>query len=776
MTCSTSRFVSMAFSTDSKYFIGQSGAPDYILFYWMWEKQKIMAMVKTTVAANPVNQVSLNPYDNTQICVSGNGVFKLFQKLETHNLLSHAWVSEDRVIAGTEAGRLMVFESGDLRWDMCVSTKTTIAKGNDEESLPQLPRVTVITAYSKGFACLAGPGTVCLFERTDDKDNYRKTREIRIPPDQCRHEPSQAEQQQIVSLVISLSEETVVTSTDIITLSSAEISKGEQAQFEFLSYSFHSLSITGLSIQCLAKVFGPLELCDLLPHFRMLSHFSSMAVRSCWILAGTGTRCRTRRSRASQTCLMGDVSGEYMQAMEELGHFQLPGINQVMLELKMRVEEMKMENEYQLRLNNEDIKEMSAKFVEQIRVAQDQETAWSNNNKAEQLKLEQHGQVDWGQQGVIMSGIPGCQEESRIKGREFEESRKQMEEDGDREIQDIRIRYERWLKDERETNMRMKGDTSIMKKNSLQKNIDDRSMEKEKMKTELLAHQMCLERDILALKKEIQERDDTIQDKEKCIYDLKKKNQELGKFKFALDYKIKELKKQIEPRENDIKEMKEQTHEMEQELDTFHKKNAQQELDIAELKLKLTTTDKEMHKGLQKVRDVEALVRRFKTDLHNCVGFTQEPKRLKDSITDLYGRYVQKSDVVDIVGVDAEVQREYARHREHLERNVASLKRKLAKDGVVHHADNVKIMQENATLIKEINDLRKELRLVRSQVHDYKTLLSPRADPSNMVVRLNQEGDRIVQLQRLEIHRLREEIHPYRPPSTAKLPSLQINS
>ena len=40
---------------------------------------------------------------------------------------------------------------------------------------------------------------------------------------------------------------------------------------------------------------------------------------------------------------------------------------------------------------------------------------------------------------------------------------------------------------------------------------------------------------------------------EKRIYDLKKKNQELEKFKFVLDYKIKELKKQIEPRENDIK-------------------------------------------------------------------------------------------------------------------------------------------------------------------------------------------------------------------------------
>ena len=43
----------------------------------------------------------------------------------------------------------------------------------------------------------------------------------------------------------------------------------------------------------------------------MLVHSSSMAVRSCWILVGTGTRCRIRRSSTSQTCSMGDMSGEY---------------------------------------------------------------------------------------------------------------------------------------------------------------------------------------------------------------------------------------------------------------------------------------------------------------------------------------------------------------------------------------------------------------------------------------------------------------------------------
>lgn len=53
---------------------------------------------------------------------------------------------------------------------------------------------------------------------------------------------------------------------------------------------------------------------------------------------------------------------------------------------------------------------------------------------------------------------------------------------------------------------------------------------------------------------------------EKRIYDLKKKNQELEKFKFVLDYKIKELKKQIEPRENEIKVMKEQIQEVRSHL------------------------------------------------------------------------------------------------------------------------------------------------------------------------------------------------------------------
>ena len=56
------------------------------------------------------------------------------------------------------------------------------------------------------------------------------------------------------------------------------------------------------------------------------------------------------------------------------------------------------------------------------------------------------------------------------------------------------------------------------------------------------------------------ERDELIQDKEKRVYDLKKKNQELEKFKFVFDYRIKDLKRQVEPRENHISEMTTSIH------------------------------------------------------------------------------------------------------------------------------------------------------------------------------------------------------------------------
>lgn len=43
-----------------------------------------------------------------------------------------------------------------------------------------MPQVFATAAYSKGFACSAGPGRVLLFEKMEEKDFYRESREIRV--------------------------------------------------------------------------------------------------------------------------------------------------------------------------------------------------------------------------------------------------------------------------------------------------------------------------------------------------------------------------------------------------------------------------------------------------------------------------------------------------------------------------------------------------------------------------------------------------------------------
>lgn len=84
-----------------------------------------------------------------QLCVSGAGVFKLFRysegalkqssfpKVESVNFLCHAWVTEERVIAGTDTGRLLVFDSGDLRREISTASKAAPEQSDRSEVGPR---------------------------------------------------------------------------------------------------------------------------------------------------------------------------------------------------------------------------------------------------------------------------------------------------------------------------------------------------------------------------------------------------------------------------------------------------------------------------------------------------------------------------------------------------------------------------------------------------------------------------------------------------------------
>lgn len=46
------------------------------------------------------------------------------------------------------------------------------------------------------------------------------------------------------------------------------------------------------------------------------------------------------------------------------------------------------------------------------------------------------------------------------------------------------------------------------------------------------------------------------------------------------------------------------------------------------------------------VKDLETHLQRLKSDLHNCVGFIQEPMKLRDSVQMIYSRYVPQANGV----------------------------------------------------------------------------------------------------------------------------------
>ena len=160
----SSEVVSITFSSDSKYLLAQGGAPDYILIYWSWEKGKVMANVEVkpsigALAHVTVNQVSFNPQDNTQICASGYGLFKMFRYAESGlrstlslrqeqlNFTCHCWVSDDRILAGTDQGKLFLIQNGEILHEVKLDERVSLATGIDPSTQSE---VKCLVPYSRG--------------------------------------------------------------------------------------------------------------------------------------------------------------------------------------------------------------------------------------------------------------------------------------------------------------------------------------------------------------------------------------------------------------------------------------------------------------------------------------------------------------------------------------------------------------------------------------------------------------------------------------------------
>eukprot|EP01065_Artemidia_motanka_P053300 TRINITY_DN985_c0_g1_i1.p1 TRINITY_DN985_c0_g1~~TRINITY_DN985_c0_g1_i1.p1 ORF type:complete len:1217 (+),score=514.48 TRINITY_DN985_c0_g1_i1:99-3749(+) len=432
---------------------------------------------------------------------------------------------------------------------------------------------------------------------------------------------------------------------------------------------------------------------------------------------------------------------------------------------KHRQEIAKLEADYQAKIQAaEDEKNRLQSQLEQEK-SKFQEQLLAKEQQLEKTKKE----MDENFQELLSQEREMCESlraQERDLEKEHTEIRKQLEKDTDDEIEEIKDKYEKRLQTERDHFLQLKGENGIMRKKftSLQKDIADKDDEfrglMDQMKV-LEVKTAKLDQDIEQLKSEIKDRDETIGDKEKRIYDLKKKNQELEKFKFVLDFKIRELKSQIEPRQDEIAQAKQRIKEMDGDLEKYHQHNLNLRSNIDELRKRIEKQQQYIHLLSNKLKDSNTYRDRVRNDLSELVQKIQEPKLLAASVGALYRKYV-RSLVSRGPQIDEGLLTEYNRQRDFLEKTVDSLKRKLIKDADAHKGESNRIMNENVQLIREINELRKEIKVIRTQTPaDKGAAASQRQGQAGMASAENTQdliARKEVEMQRTEMARLRAKI------------------
>ncbi|XP_044252622.1 cilia- and flagella-associated protein 57 [Tribolium madens] len=124
------RFTAVAFTFDSKYLVCVSGEPDWTLYYFRCDKGKLESSARANNISNTgyVRQIACNPNDANLLALVGDGLIRIlactdytwrqygYSKGDQWNFTSAVWLTQDRLLVGTLDGRLLVIESGELKF------------------------------------------------------------------------------------------------------------------------------------------------------------------------------------------------------------------------------------------------------------------------------------------------------------------------------------------------------------------------------------------------------------------------------------------------------------------------------------------------------------------------------------------------------------------------------------------------------------------------------------------------------------------------------------
>ena len=345
------------------------------------------------------------------------------------------------------------------------------------------------------------------------------------------------------------------------------------------------------------------------------------------------------------------------------------------------------------------------------------------------------------------------------------------------EVKESEVRNEVDIRKIKENSLKAKGKLSMARRKeaSLQADKDRLEDDLKSKKEEYRQQGEQIER-LTKRKKElqevIQEKDSEIGDRERKIYELKQKNQNLEKFKFVLDYKIRELKQEMGPRDKEIADMKEKTSNMDKELKYYSSLNESLGGYMEELSNKQEKMQKEINSQRDKIRQAETQIKAMKDGIYDCAQSIQDYRKLKELILKLFNNFVK----TEGRGQEQETEKEFARQCEYLQNSIDTLRKKLKEATERNQKNNMQMMDVNASLIKELDQLRKQRDSLRQFKKQYE-LLTQNSQPRRS--HREEKNLKIVEKQKEEIRDLRKRIHELenaRPPSQGRLPPLDASS
>lgn len=146
---------------------------------------------------------------------------------------------------------------------------------------------------------------------------------------------------------------------------------------------------------------------------------------------------------------------------------------------------------------------------------------------------------------------------------------------------------------------------------------------------------------------------------------------------------------------------------MDHDLEKYHKSNAKLDNMIGDIRGKLDNLQRDIIDRRTDVHNGEHAIKTIQCDLIEASQLIQFPDKLRECVKGMYRKYYRGP--IAIEGIDSHIEKEYSRQRQYLEQSLGILSTRLTSNTHKHESENVRLMQKNMVLIKEVTELREAI-------------------------------------------------------------------